>query len=80
VTHLRLFGRAFLIVLLTAANVRLIGRGLYPAAFVTGFGISFVWWLNTRTAAHSEVRGAQLVYSLGAAVGTMAGMWIGGRL
>jgi hypothetical protein len=44
---LRLFLRGFLIVACTAANVRLLSRGLYGWAFVTGWAISALWWTNT---------------------------------
>ena len=78
--YLLLWCRAFAIVFLTAANVRLISRGLYPWAFVTGWGISFVWWHNSRTAARSDLPMSSLVYATGAATGTVCGMWLGGLL
>lgn len=73
-----LFLRGFVIVFLTACNVRLISRGMYAWAFVTGFGISYVWYGNSR-AAQLDAKGAT-VYGLGAAVGTVAGAWLGGWL
>lgn len=78
--YLALFGRAFAIVTLTAVNVVNVAHGRYGWAFVTGWGISAVWWANSRTAAHSPLRGAWLAYSLGAGCGTCVGMAIGARL
>jgi len=75
-----LFGRAFLVVLLTAANVRFIAAGSVLAMFVTGWAISYVWWWNSRTAAHSPLRGAVWAYSMGAGCGTVAGWWLAGLL
>lgn len=76
-TYSRLFMRGFVIVALTAWNVRHIAALQYPWAFAGGFGISFVWWGNSRGAAHSELRWAREVYALGAACGTLLGMWLG---
>jgi hypothetical protein len=69
-----IFGRAWLIVFLTAANVGFISRGEYVAAFATGGMLSYVWWTNSRTAAHSTLRFGRIVYALGAACGTVSGM------
>lgn len=75
--HARLFARGFVIVTLTAFNVKSISHGAYLQALVGGFGISFVWFGNSRTAAHSDVRFAREVYAAGAALGTVFGMWLG---
>jgi hypothetical protein len=71
------FFRAFCIVTFTAANVSYIASGKVGHAFVTGFLISLIWWHNARSAAHSGHRFGSLVYALGAACGTIAGMTIG---
>lgn len=71
--------RAFSIVLLTSMNVRLIARKRYAWAFVTGFGISALWWTNS-AAARTDFAGAWFVYGLFAGLATLCGMWIGGRL
>lgn len=76
-TYARVFFRGFVIVTLTAWNVRHIGALQYPWAFAGGFGISFVWWGNSRGAAHSDLAWAREVYALGAALGTVTGMWLG---
>lgn len=69
--------RAFKIVTLTALNVVQVSGGHYYMAWMTGGLLSYVWWANTRTAAHSNVPGAQFSYALGAACGTVFGMFLG---
>lgn len=76
-TYGRLFVRGLIIVTLTSWNVRHIAALEYSWAFAGGFGISFVWFTNSRTAAHSELKWAREVYALGAAVGTICGMYLG---
>jgi hypothetical protein len=76
-TYVRLFCRGFVLVAMTALNVRSIAHGHYVLALLGGFGISFVWFGNSRTAAHSELRWAREVYAAGAACGTVTGMWLG---
>jgi hypothetical protein len=73
-----IFWRGWLIVTLTAMNVRQIAGGHYLHAFIVGFGISLVWWFNSRNAAKSELVGAGLVYAIGAGLGTLTGMYLGG--
>ena len=77
--YARLFGRGFLIVTLTAFNVTSISQHHYWWALAGGFGISFVWFGNSRQAAHTDLRGAREVYAAGAAFGTVFGMWLGSR-
>lgn len=76
--YLRLLGRGFVIVALTAANVRQVSQGRYGHAFLVGCAISAVWWWNSRSAAHSDEPGAWLAYALGAGIGTVTGMWLAG--
>ena len=64
----------------TAAGLRIISSGNYVGAFWTGGLLSLIWWYNSRTAAHSPQRCASVAYAAGAACGTAAGMWLGGRL
>lgn len=75
--YARLFGRGWLIVSLTAANVKQIASGHYGPAFVVGCSISAVWWFNSRNAARSDAPGAWIAYALGAGLGTLTGMWLG---
>lgn len=72
--YLTVFLRAFVVVTLTASNVRLVSDGRYLAAFGTGGALSAVWWFNTGVAAHQTAAGAWLAYALGAACGTVTGM------
>jgi fucose permease len=71
-----IFFRGFLIVTLTASNIGQIAGRHWVGAFVGGFGISFVWWMNSKSAAHSSLRFARECYALGAASGTVFGMWL----
>jgi hypothetical protein len=76
---LRCFGRAFLIVMLTASNVRFIAAGAWGAMFLTGTALSFVWWGNTRAAAVGG-RLDRVAYALGAGCGTICGAFLAGRV
>ena len=73
---LYIFWRGYLIVLLTAMNVGQISGSHYLGAFLTAFGISWVWWHNAHTAAHNGSPWAGYLYGLGAASGTLTGMGI----
>lgn len=75
----RCFGRAFLIVMLTASNVKLIAASAWLPMFVTGTALSFVWWGNTRAAAVGG-RADRIAYALGAGCGTICGAYLAGRL
>lgn len=70
--------QGFVIVFLTSLNVVQIARGHYASAFVVGGAISWVWFGNSRTAAHSQATYARQAYALGAAIGTVTGMFVGG--
>lgn len=71
------FLRGWLIVTLVAWNTRHVATLNYSAAFLTGGVLSLVWWGNSKTAANSTVTGARWAYALGAAAGTLTGMWLG---
>ncbi len=74
---LTIWWRAFSIVSVTALNVVEISGGHYFTAFFTGGLLSFIWWTNARTAAHSNAAHGRYAYALGAACGTMVGMFVG---
>lgn len=76
--YLSIYGKAVVLVGLTALNVRLVSRGMTVPAFVTGGLLSYVWWYAAHSAANSKLRYAPIVYAFGAACGTEIGMWIGG--
>jgi hypothetical protein len=71
-----LFFRGFVMVALVAANTRQIANGRYGMAFIVGGLISLTWWANS-SKDRPDFRGAGVVYALGAACGTVAGMWLG---
>ena len=75
---LRVFLRGFVLVALVAMNTRQIANGRYVGAFLVGGLISFVWWANS-SATREQFKGAGALYALGAAVGTVVGMWVAGR-
>lgn len=75
-SYATLFGRAFLQVSLVALNVSQIAKGNFVGAFLVGGAISWLWFGNAKTAGQSEVRWAAAVYTLGAACGTVAGMFL----
>lgn len=80
VLYAQVFFRGLLIVGMVSLNTRMISSNDYAGAFAVGGGISAVWWFNARTAAASrddELPGAWIAYAVGAAVGTVTGMWIG---
>lgn len=75
----RFFLRGFLIVALTTANVRFVAQAQFIPAFICAFFLSAVWWGNAR-AAQGTAPWSREVYALGAACGTVAGIWAGGLL
>lgn len=77
-TYLRLFARGFLQVALVAANTRQIAAGHYSGAFVVGGLISLVWWFNS-SKNRPDGAWAGPCYALGAAAGTVFGMWVVAR-
>ncbi len=79
-TYAPIFGRAFLQVALVAWNVRNVAAGNYGLAFATGSAVSWVWWMNSRCAAHTEAKHGRAVYALGAGAGTVCGMALGAWL
>jgi hypothetical protein len=83
VVLLTIWFRGLLIVTLTAANVVFVSRRQWWPAFITGYGISLVWWANAHTAAlKGDLWPTGATYALGAACGTVTGiklaaMWNG---
>jgi hypothetical protein len=72
--------RAFSIVTCTALNVSQVAGGHYHAAFFTGGVLSWIWWQNTKTAVKTDHTYGQAAYALGAACGTIFGMFLGGAI
>ena len=74
--YLPIFCRAFLQVSLVALNVSQIAKGNYLGGFFVWGAISWLWFWNARSAGRDDVRGAAVVYTLGAATGTVTGMFL----
>ena len=71
-----LFLRGWLMVSLVSLNGIQLVRERYVSAAIVGFCISFLWWTNS-SKHRPDSKWAGTVYALGAAVGTLTGMWIG---
>jgi hypothetical protein len=74
VSRLKVFGRGFLIVSLTASNVAQIAAHHYAGGFLIGMAISVVWWGNAHRAAEDNDPWLRWCYGLGAGAGTVFGM------
>jgi hypothetical protein len=59
-------------------NVVMISQHRFLMAFLTGTLLSYIWWMNTKTAVKAEGRVPQVTYALGAGCGTITGMILGG--
>jgi hypothetical protein len=68
--------RGWLMVSLVSLNSIQIIHQRYASAAVVGFCISWLWWTNS-SKHRCETRWAGTVYAMGAAAGTLTGMWIG---
>lgn len=75
----RVFLRGLAMVTLVAMNTRQISTGHIEAACGVGFLISWLWWSNS-SKDRPQVKGAGLVYALGASCGTALGYVIAGWL
>jgi uncharacterized membrane protein YebE (DUF533 family) len=58
-------------------NVSQVAAHNYSHAFGTGALVSLLWWVNAGKATSRKGLDAALSYGLGAACGTVAGMWLG---
>ena len=74
--YLRVFVRGFALVTLVSLNTRQIANGHYPGAFLVGGMISAVWWSNS-SAKREDAQYVWAAYALGAACGTVLGMYLG---
>lgn len=70
--------RGWLMVSLVSLNSIQIVHHRYASAAVVGFCISALWWTNSSKHRHDS-KWAGAVYALGAAAGTVTGMFIGNR-
>lgn len=77
--NLKLFASAFVQVCAVALNTRVIAQGNYLGMLATGGLVSWIWWANVR-GARADGLAPRVSYTLGAALGTIVGGWIGGKL
>lgn len=76
--YLTIWWRAFSIVTVTALNVTEISHFHPLTAFFTGGLLSYIWWGNSQKASVTiGVPGGAFAYGLGAACGTVTGMFLG---
>lgn len=74
--YLSLLVRGYVMVTLVSLNTIQVAHGRHAAAVGVGFLISLTWWSNS-SKKREDVRGAGVTYALGAALGTLTGMWLG---
>jgi hypothetical protein len=75
--YLSLLARGYVMVTLVSLNTIQVAHQRKFAAVSVGFLISLTWWSNS-SKKREDVPGAGVTYALGAALGTLTGMWIGG--
>jgi hypothetical protein len=69
----KLFATGFLHVMLVSISTYAISRALYGGVFVSGFLVSYIWSWNVKRIALSTPLD-RVVYALGAACGSTAGV------
>jgi len=69
-----LFGTGFLQVYFVSVNTYFISREMYVGVVIAAFLISMVWTFNVKRAAFGSNRD-RIVYSFGATLGSLAGVW-----
>lgn len=72
-SYLEVAARGFFIVGLVSANTFQVAHGHFLGAGLVGFCISFMWFSNSQAASRVHLKGASLVYAVGACLGTVAG-------
>jgi hypothetical protein len=77
----QLYFSGFLQIFLVAVNTSLIAQQKYSLVFFVGFAISLVWSYNVAKIAFGGWKD-RIIYALGAATGSLAGLavgdWLGG--
>lgn len=76
---MNLFTTGFLQVFFVALNTWLITQQNYIGVLIVSFLISFIWSFNVKKVAFGSVRD-RVIYSLGASIGGLTGLFIGGLL
>ena len=72
--------RGFWIVFWVSLNVHNISMGYYTWAFFSAFMVSITWWSNAKAAAMKDLQLGAPIYGIGAGLGTLTGMYVGGWL
>jgi hypothetical protein len=73
--NLAVFITGFLQVGLISAQTWMIAHGHYSGVFTVGFFISLIWTFNVSAIVGGKWL-ARICYSLGAALGSLCGMWL----
>jgi len=76
---MNLFITGFLQVFFVALNTWLITQRSFLGVLVVSFLISFIWSFNVKKVAFGSMRD-RLVYSIGASIGGLTGLFIGGLI
>lgn len=76
---MKLFTTGFLQVFFVALNTWLITQQNYVGVLIVGFIISFIWSFNIKKVAFGTMKD-RIVYSLGASLGGVCGLLIGGMV
>jgi hypothetical protein len=74
--HAFLVLRGFAQVCPIAINTWQLAHEKYVGAFVCGFLISLIWWSNASTSGKSRDWQDGPWYAIGAATGTISGLWL----
>lgn len=74
---MKLFSTGFLQVFCVVLNTWLITQRNFIGVFIVGFLISFIWSFNVKKVAFGSMKD-RIVYSLGAALGGLIGLIVGG--
>jgi hypothetical protein len=74
-SKIKLLTTGFLQIMLVCINTYQVAHAKWLGVFVVGFGISFLWSFNVKQIAFGTVQD-RILYALGAAVGSIAGLLI----
>lgn len=72
-----LFNTGFLQVFFVALNTYFITQNNYVGVLIVSFIISFIWSFNVKKIAFGSTKD-RIVYSLGASIGGLGGLMVGG--
>lgn len=76
---MNLFTTGFLQVFFVALNTWLITQRNFVGVLIVSFLISFIWSFNVKKVAFGSMRD-RIVYSIGASIGGLTGLFIGGLI